>query len=274
MSVPAFQTEIVSDRITRIYAPSGDLMYLVEGDRQAALLDSGCGIGSLRPLIEQLTSKPLIVLLTHGHVDHAMGASEFPPDSVYINQTDAYTYDEHKTLAFRISCLPMMGPASEQVDPETDFTPEVPISAYHNLQDGASFHLGGISIEAYACPGHTKGSMVLLIPEERRLLLGDACNPFTFLFDHYSTSVETYQASLKRIQSLLANRYDTVLISHGDGNAVPGIVQENIDLCQRILDGKADREPMEFLGRPGLIANAKAEPGHGNIVYNPNFIRG
>ncbi len=274
MSVPAFKTETVSDRITRIFAPSGELIYLVEGERQAAVLDSGSGIGFFRPLVEELTKKPVVVLLTHGHVDHAMGASEFPPENVYISQEDAYIYQEHATHAFRMTCLPMMGPESETVDPEKDFTPFQPISAYHDLHEGDFFDLGGISIEIFACPGHTRGSMVMLIPEERMLLLGDACNSFTFLFDSYSTSIEEYQASLIRLQPLLAGRFDTVLLSHGDGKGVPEIIQENINLCQRILDGTADRVPMEFLGRTGLIANAKAAPGHGNIVYNPNFIRG
>ncbi|MDE5865426.1 MAG: MBL fold metallo-hydrolase, partial [Lachnospiraceae bacterium] len=81
-----FRTEKISRRITRIYAFSSELMYLVEGDNEAALIDSGSGIGFVRPLVEKLTDKPLKVLLTHGHVDHAMGASEFPPESVYISQ--------------------------------------------------------------------------------------------------------------------------------------------------------------------------------------------
>ncbi|MDE7283325.1 MAG: MBL fold metallo-hydrolase, partial [Lachnospiraceae bacterium] len=81
-----FRTEKVSERITRIYAFSSELMYLVEGDNEAALIDSGSGIGFVRPLVEKLTDKPLKVLLTHGHVDHAMGASEFPAESVYISQ--------------------------------------------------------------------------------------------------------------------------------------------------------------------------------------------
>ena len=51
------------------------------------------------------------------------------------------------------------------------------------------------------------------------------------------------------------------------------IMDENIALCHRILSGTADKEPMEFRGNHGLIADRKAEPGHGNIVYNPVKIR-
>ena len=92
-----FRFEKVTGRVTRIFAPSAELMYLVEGDERAALIDTGSGIGFVRPLVERLTDKPLIVLITHGHVDHAMGASEFPPESVYINQEDAYIYGPHST---------------------------------------------------------------------------------------------------------------------------------------------------------------------------------
>ena len=187
MSVPEFKTEKVSDRITRIYAFSSELMYLVEGSERAALLDSGSGIGFVRPLIEQLTEKEVIVLLTHGHVDHAMGASEFPAENVYINQKDAYIYKEHGTYEFREDGLFLMERGTDQVVPAEDFTPLQPITAYNDLKEGDRFDLGGISVEMYACPGHTRGSMVMLIPEERTLLLGDACNGFTFVFEDYSS---------------------------------------------------------------------------------------
>jgi glyoxylase-like metal-dependent hydrolase (beta-lactamase superfamily II) len=218
MSVPEFKTEKVSDRITRIYAFSSELMYLVEGEERAALLDSGSGIGFVRPLVERLTQKPVVVLLTHGHVDHAMGASEFPPENVYINKEDAYIYNgEHGTYEFRKAGLFLMEEGADEVVPEEDFTPLVPIDAYNDLKEGDRFDLGGISIEMYACPGHTRGSLVMLIPEERTLLLGDSCNGFTFIFEEYSLPVAEYQSSLIRLRKLLEGKYGTVLASHGDG---------------------------------------------------------
>ena len=59
-----FRTEKISDRVTRIYAVCTELMYLVEGDEKAALLDTGSGFGSLRSVVDQLTDEPVIVLLT------------------------------------------------------------------------------------------------------------------------------------------------------------------------------------------------------------------
>ena len=41
-----FRTEKISDRVTRIYAVCTELMYLVECDEKAALLDTGSGFGS------------------------------------------------------------------------------------------------------------------------------------------------------------------------------------------------------------------------------------
>ncbi|MGN0434431.1 MAG: MBL fold metallo-hydrolase [Bilifractor sp.] len=267
-----FRTEKVSERITRIYAFSSELMYLVEGDEKAALLDSGSGIGFVKPLIESLTKKPLLVLLTHGHVDHAMGASEFPPENVYINQDDAYIYRPHSTYAFRRDGLFLME-GGESVTDE-DFTPVVPIESYHDLKEDMSFDLGGVSVQVYACPGHTKGSLVFLLPETRTVLLGDACNSNTFLFEDYSLSVEAYQKSLEALKNKLFGKYDTALASHGDGILVPGVIDENIEICQKIMERRDDGVLMEFRGHKGRIALADAKPHHGNIVYNPGRIFG
>lgn len=266
-----FRYEKVTERITRIFAFSSELMYLVEGERTAALLDTGSGIGFVRPLVERLTDKPVIVLLTHGHVDHAMGASEFPPDQVYINQEDTYIYEKHSTYAFRKSGLFLMDGLEESVT-EEDFTPIVPIGKYHDLKEGDRFDLGGVSVEIYACPGHTKGSLVMLIPEERVVLLGDACNGFTFVFEDYSLSVEAYKESLNRLKEKIEGKFDQALASHGDGILYPGIIDENIVLCEKIMDGISDKALMEFRGATGYIADTKAEHGHGNIVFHPERI--
>ena len=81
-----YATEKINDNLTLIRSLSGELLYLVEGTERAALIDTCVGVGHLRVFVDSLTDKPLTVLLTHGHMDHAPGAPEF--DTVYMNERD------------------------------------------------------------------------------------------------------------------------------------------------------------------------------------------
>ncbi len=265
-----FKTEKLTERVTRIFAFSTELVYLVEGDTMAALLDTGSGIGSLKACVEGLTDKPVIVLMTHGHVDHAMGAGEF--ENIYMSRVDDYIYNEHSRDDFRRAGLAMC-PPEYGVTPK-DMIPAPSCDAFRDLKEGDVFDLGGVHIEIFSCPGHTKGSVVMLIPEERAVLLGDACNYFTFMFDTYSTSIAEYEKSLERLEKKLDGRYDTVYLSHGDGNGHKEMIRDVMAVCEDIINGNTDDVPFEFMGSTGLIAKAmtpqmeRADGGRGNIVYN------
>lgn len=265
-----FKTERVTGRITRIYAFATELMYLVEGTEKAALIDTGSGIGSLKACVEQLTDKPVIVLVTHGHVDHAMGAAEF--ENVYMSHEDDYIYEKHGTDAFRRSCFSTVTPPFEAG--EEDLIPTMKLSEIKNLTEGDRFDLGGISVEIYACPGHTRGSVVMLIPEERLLITGDACNLFTFVYDDYSTTITEYEESLKALLEKVSGKYDNVLLSHGDGNGYPELIADVIRVCEDIKAGKTDDVPFEFAGTTGLVAKTVDPSGRkrGNIVYSKDRV--
>ena len=267
-----FRTEKVSDTITRIFGTSGELWYLVQGSEKAALLDTGSGLGHMKPLISELTDKPLIILLTHGHVDHAMGATEFDCP-IYMNSADDAVYEEHKPFAKRAEGLCMVPPEVRDAIEDSDYIP-YRTEPFLPLNHGDIFDLGGVTIEAYRCPGHTPGSMVFLMREERTVLMGDACNFFTFMFFSYCTPIETFRKNLITLREQLAGKFDRVLLSHGDGNAPVSIIDGVIGVCEDIMNGKADDVPFSFMGEPAVIAKAVAGPGAradggiGNIVYN------
>ena len=95
-----FKTEKISEHITRIHGFCTEFMYLIEGSKAAVLIDTGCGFYSLKNCIHNLTNKPLKVLITHGHVDHAMGANEF--EEIYLNHKDKSVYQLHSEKGFRL----------------------------------------------------------------------------------------------------------------------------------------------------------------------------
>ena len=272
-----FKTEKVTNRVTRIYAFAGELMYLVEGDEKAALLDTGSGFGSLKACVSELTDKPVIVLITHGHIDHAMGAIEF--DEVYMSHKDEYIYREHADENLRFGGLDLEEMAKgTEFEKETDLIKSAPFELFRDLKDGDRFDLGGVHIAVYECAGHTKGTVVMLLEEERSLLTGDACNYHTFMFDTYSTSITQYEESLKELLEKVRGKYDTVYISHGDGKAHKELLKDVIDVCEDIKNGNTDDVPFTFMDKTAFFAKEQDESGirkdgkRGNIIYSKDRI--
>lgn len=270
-----FKSEKISDTVTRIHGIAGELMYLIEGKDSAALIDTGSGVGSLKTYVEFLTNKPYIILLTHGHVDHAMGAPEFDT-KIYMNPADQVVCHEHSDLDLRKGFLSMT--ESFKFVTDDDY---IPCQQFENLSllNGDVFDLGGVTLEVYECLGHTPGSMVILLKEERTLILGDACNFFTFVFDEHSVGVTTFIKKLKRLKELTDGKFDRVYLSHQEGDAPKQILGGVLQVCEDVLAGKADDIPFEFMGHKAFIAKAvdpltmqRTDGGIGNIVYDKGKI--
>lgn len=269
-----FSIQRLSPQLVRIGGLMHEFMYLVEGGERVALIDTGGGFGSLRQVVRSLTGKPLVVLLTHGRVDHAMGAGEF--EDVWMDPRDIPVFCQHARQAFRIEALHGARPRLEQ-DP-----PMIPCAdprRFHPLRDGAGFDLGGVHLDVFECPGHTPGSMVVLLRELRTLAVGDACSSFTFLGGPESLSVAAYRENLLRLRSRLEGRFDTVLDAHGTGRLPADIIDEVIGVCDDVLAGRTDDVPCAFAGHKGVLAKARRphsllrqDGGCGNVFYCKNRI--
>ena len=123
--------------------------YLVEGRDKALLFDSAVNEPGLAQYVQTVTDKPVMPVLSHGHIDHIYYLEDFP--EVWLHPAD----------------LPLLrgkGIGSRRVKP---------MPTVHELADGDVIDLGGRLLDVIHIPGHTMGSVLLLDRDTRVLLSGD-----------------------------------------------------------------------------------------------------
>lgn len=274
-----YTSERINERITAIRSKSGEIMYLIEGENGAVLIDTCIGLGGLKDFVAQIRTKetPLTVLISHGHIDHAMGAPEF--EDVYMNLQDIPLYRSQCSIDERRGYAGMgLGSMAESV-PDTEFVPATPDYKFQALEEGMTFDLGGETVETFNAHGHTKGCMAFLASKEKVLILGDACNNSTFLFDDICSSVAEYQHNIKELKSKVDGRYERAFVMHHIIDAPVSILDEMIELCDDVIAGNVDHVPFEFMGKHALVAKAanermeRKDGKFANLIYNPNRIR-
>lgn len=279
-----YQIEPIRAGLWRIWDVSRTAFYLAEGECSAALIDSGIGVGSVMEVVRTLTDKPVSVWLTHGHMDHAMGAAEF--DEIHMNPADLPVFSIHTSLPMRqgyVAGAVMMGgdPAAIAAIRETDYCPAPDQGRLLPLSDKQRVDLGGLHLRFIAAEGHTPGCMAVLLEEWRILILGDACNAFTYLFDPWCPTVEGYREILLRLKEQTDGSYDRVLFNHGSGDGPVDMIKNVIAVCDDVLAERSDAMPFRAPnGESVVIAKAmdfrrfcRVDGGEGNLVYLPERIR-
>lgn len=176
---------------------SGVFMDLIVGEHRALLFDTGYGFGSLKDVVRSITDKPLYVVNSHGHVDHACGNAQF--GGAYIHRGDIALCMEHNTPAYRKMELNV---AEVPLDFDMDAYLSLGTGALEPVGEGHIFDLGGITLQVLEFPGHTAGSIGLYCPERKLLYVGDAMNNFVWLFLPEAQNLDTYISSLHKAASI------------------------------------------------------------------------
>ena len=242
-----FTSQKLNHAITKIMTPYGVWMYLIEGKKRAALIDTGYGVGDLKSYIDSLTHLPYFVICTHGHVDHASGTGQF--DKVYLNPKDFELERRHTIANTRKQfALNLSG-----IEPAENDLISQRTQPYLPLRDGMVFDLGSLTLEAIEVSGHTPGCTCILIEEMRLLILGDACNSRSFMFFPEATKISNLLKSLKKLNSY-TDKFDHVIFFHPDNIGDKNNIIEGIELCQEILDGTDDHLSANLLNTDLFIA--------------------
>ena len=67
--------------VYRIDSAEQVFMDLFVGTEKALLWDTGYGYGNLKEIIREITDLPLIIVNSHGHLDHSCGNYQFEPSA-------------------------------------------------------------------------------------------------------------------------------------------------------------------------------------------------
>lgn len=247
-------------------------MDLIVGSHHALLFDTGYGYGDLHQIVRELTDRPLYVVNSHGHVDHACGNEAF--GGAYIHPLDMQLCRMHNGTEFRMAELDLA-----QVPPDFDMEAYLRLGTgnLYPVEEGYCFDLGGINCHVVHLPGHTAGSIGLWCPEIRLLYVGDAMNDFVWLFLPESLGLNTYIRTLHKAAEL---PFTHMIQSHEPAPISKKKLWDYLDLAEHLdfLSGRSVPAPGGYDGdvrictRLGLHHDDRTHPGFAAIMISDEKI--
>lgn len=223
---PWFRVRRVADDVLQIDEPHVDEflranIWHVRGRDRDLVVDAGLGVASLRDELPVLFEHDPVLVVTHAHLDHTGGASEFDDARISAAEAGRSTiagsligselaallgHDGGDLPPLLLDALP-----SASVDPATWRPPDLPSTT--PLRDGDEIDLGDRRFRVLHLPGHTAGDIALVDAADGTLCTGDVLYDDELLDELPESDIARSVTSLRRLQALPVS---TVLPGHGD----------------------------------------------------------
>ena len=213
-----------------------DNIYLVEGEESALVIDTGLGYQNLKSYINKITDKPLAVVNSHAHPDHAGGNHVF--EHVHIHKNELKTLEYYTSEPVMIDTFRRF--VKEDM-PEHLLDKNKSSPSMITIDDGFEFDLGNRIVEVIHIPGHSPGSIALYDRKSKSLFTGDMANEHTWLQVKHVTSIEDFLSSIHKLQTYKTS-VDRLLPGHG-GPLKPDHLNSLQAAAEKLLSGECPMTP-------------------------------
>lgn len=246
------------------------LIYLVIGTERAALIDTGLGTDNLRETVESITKLPIIVLHSHGHLDHVGADALF--DEIYLNSREYGLIGEGNDFNARLNFIRtnLKDEPGLYAYIKTHLAKDGEI-CYKNIEDGDVIDLGEIQLEAVSTPGHTLGSMSYVNKKDNYAFTGDGIADIHWFDTKESISVEGFLDTLNHFEEN-SKKVKNIYASHLPNAFSLELIHDLQTAAKSIIDGSDDKienADYEFLIHGDLYTHRY---GKATIYYNKENI--
>ena len=136
--------------------------FVVDRDtKKGVVIDPGDDAEYIIETITSLSIAPKAIFLTHGHFDHTMAALPVQKTfdlPLYLHHDDRFLLDRMEESARHFLGI-------GQVDPPANVT--------HGVTNKLALRIGNTALTALSTPGHTPGSVTIVVNRGEALFVGD-----------------------------------------------------------------------------------------------------
>jgi len=240
------EISLIEDKVWIIETADNNTMYVVEGDEKALLIDTGTKYDKLDEVIKQVTTKPLSVVITHAHADHAGNIGFF--SEIYIHPADTVLLD-------------------------TPYEGKI-----HFVDDGFTFELGNRPIEVKHMPAHTPGSIVLLDRKTGSCFSGDAFGSGqVWLQLRPVAPMKTYLNSLEKMEAIMDSGISKIYCGHYPfvkKSFDKSYIDAMRELAKALIGGKdTGAQPYPIKASIGCDNPMIVTKDNASIVFDPEHLK-
>lgn len=242
-SQPWFEVYKIKRDVYAFYEPGQFeevLSYLVLGKKNAALIDTGCGIGNVKRLAEEFTKLPIKVVNTHSHYDHVAQNHLFTDTAMFDapNARQASKSGYSITEMSRLLAEGMLSkPLPNDFDAEKYHVPPFTVTWW--LKNGDIIDLGDRKLEVVHTPGHSPDSVCLLDRTAGLLWTGDTFYPGAIYLHLPGSDLDAFINSCAKMIAL-SPHYESLTPSHNEPWVEKSILERVMGAAQDIRVGRGD----------------------------------